>query len=124
LPLTALYALPSQAYHEAVSYHRAHYLLRWEWYEWVGVLAPVGLLWWFRGVARSRRWWNMERMCRGLILYDLAYFAAALVLSVPRSFESLARLQPLRSLHLLYILMFLFAGGLLGEYVLNGRAWC
>ena len=123
LPTGLLFAPSSQAYHEAVSYHTAHYILRWHWYEWVGAIAPAGLLWAFARVARTRQWWNMERMCRGMILYDLAYCAAALALSIPKSLEAVARLQPLRSLHLLYILMLLFAGGLLGEYVLKNRAW-
>jgi hypothetical protein len=35
----------------------------------------------------------------------------------------LARLQPLRSLHLLYILLILLGGGFLGEYVLKNRVW-
>jgi len=123
LPTSLLFAPSSQAYHEAVSYHSAHYILRWQWYEWVGVIAPIALLWWFGRVARTRQWRKMERICRALILYDLAYCAAALAISIPTSLETLARLQPLRSLHLLYILMFLLAGGLLGEYVLKGRVW-
>jgi hypothetical protein len=123
LPTRLLFPPSSQAYHEAVSYHSAHYILRWQWYEWVGVVAPIALLWWFGRVARTRQWRDMEQMCRALILYDLAYCAAALAISIPKSLETLARLQPLRSLHLLYILMFLLAGGLLGEYVLKGRAW-
>jgi hypothetical protein len=58
-----------------------------------------------------------------LVIYDIVYFAAALAIQLPARFEYLARFQPLRSLHLLYILMFLFAGGLLGEYWLKNRAW-
>jgi hypothetical protein len=123
LPTSLLFAPSSPAYHEAVSYHSAHYILRWQWYEWVGAIAPIALLWWFGRVARTRQWRNMERICNALILYDLAYCAAALAISIPKSLETLARLQPLRSLHLLYILMFLLAGGLLDEYVLKGRAW-
>ena len=123
LPTNLLFAPSSPAYHEAVSYHSAHYILRWQWYEWLGVVAPIGLLWWFGRIARMRQWRDMERIARALILYDLAYGAAALAISIPKSLETLARLQPLRSLHLLYILMFLLAGGLLGEYVLKGRAW-
>jgi hypothetical protein len=123
LPTSLLFVPSSQAYHEAVSYHSAHYILRWQWYEWVGVIAPIALLWWFGRFARTRQWRKMERMCRALIVYDLAYCAAALAISIPKSLETLARLQPLRSLHLLYILMFLLAGGLLGEYVLKGRVW-
>lgn len=123
LPTSLLFAPPSPAYHEAVSYHSAHYILRWQWYEWLGAIAPIALLWWFGRVARARQWRDVERLCPALILYDLAYCVAALAISIPNNLETLARLQPLRSLHLLYILMFLLAGGLLGEYVLKGWAW-
>jgi hypothetical protein len=123
LPLGAFFSAPTPAYHEAVQFHSAHYLLRWAWYEWVGIVAPLGLLCWFARIARARQWRAMERLCLALIVYDLAYFAAALLLSIPRSFEALARLQPMRSLHLLYILMFLIAGMVLGEYVLKSRIW-
>jgi hypothetical protein len=66
---------------------------------------------------------NLDLMCRALIIYDLVYFAAALVVSIPARFGSLARFQPLRSLHLLYILFVLFSGGFLGECVLKNRVW-
>jgi hypothetical protein len=42
---------------------------------------------------------------------------------LPARFEALARLQPLRSLHFLYIVMFIMGGGFLGEYVLRERVW-
>jgi len=122
-PLGVLFSAPTPAYHEAVQFHSAHYILRWAWYEWLGAVAPVGLLWWFGRIAGARQWRAMERMCRALIVYDLAYLAAALLFSIPKSFEALARLQPMRSLHLLYIVMFLMAGGLLGEYLLKDRMW-
>jgi hypothetical protein len=65
----------------------------------------------------------LELVCRALVIYDAVYCTAALVVDFPARFESLARLQPLRSLHLLYILMFLVVGGLLGEFVLKERVW-
>jgi hypothetical protein len=123
VPLGALLGPPTPAYHQAVQFHSAHYILRWAWYEWAGVLAPLALLWWFASIARARQWRAVERLCLALVVYDLVYFAAALLLSIPKSFEALARLQPMRSLHLLYILMFLMAGILLGEYVLRSRIW-
>ena len=83
----------------------------------------MALFWWFSRVARARQWRQLELVCRALIVYDLIYFFAALVVDLPARFESLARLQPLRSLHLLYILMFLIMGGFLGEYVLRNRVW-
>jgi hypothetical protein len=123
LPFGLSFAPASPAYTEAARFHGFHYILNWQWYEWVGILAPVVLFWWFGRIARSRHLLNLERMCRALIVYDLIYFALALVISVPKRFESLARIQPLRSLHLLYILMLVFMGGLIAEYILKNRVW-
>ena len=103
--------------------HGFHYIQRWAWYEWLGIVAPVVLFWWFARIARDRQWQRGERVCRALIVYDLIYFLAALVVDLPARFEALARLQPLRSLHFLYILMFLIMGGFLGEFVLKNRVW-
>jgi hypothetical protein len=113
----------SPAYHAAAMRHGFHYIQLWHWYEWVGILAPVALFWWFGRVARARQWRRLDLVCRSLIIYDLVYFSAALVVDLPARFESLARLQPLRSLHLLYMLMFVIVGGFLGEYVLKNRVW-
>ena len=113
----------SPAYHAAAMRHEFHYIQLWHWYEQLGILAPVVLFWWFAHIARVRQWRRLELVCRALIVYDLVYFVAALVVDLPARFESLARLQPLRSLHLLYMLMFLIMGGLLGEFVLKNRAW-
>jgi hypothetical protein len=130
--VTALAGLPfgisldpptSPAYHAAAMRHEFHYIQLWHWYEQLGILAPVLLFWWFARIARARQWRQLELVCRALIVYDLVYFFAALVVDLPARFESLARLQPLRSLHLLYMLMFLIMGGLLGEFVLKGRVW-
>jgi hypothetical protein len=113
----------SEAYHEAALYHSFHYIQRWAWYEWLGILAPIPILWWFSRIAKTRQTEDLDRMCRGLIIYDLIYFAAALIFDLPARFEGLARLQPLRSLHLLYILLFLFSGCFLGEYALKKHVW-
>jgi hypothetical protein len=124
LPFGISLAPPSsQAYHQAALRHGFHYIQRWQWYEWLGILAPVILFCWFARVARARQWREVNRLCCALILYDLIYFTAALVVDLPARFESLARLQPLRSLHLLYMLMFVVMGGFLGEYVLKNRVW-
>jgi hypothetical protein len=51
------------------------------------------------------------------------YLAIALVIAIPQRFEALARLQPLRSLLLVYIFMLMAIGGLVAEYILKGRIW-
>jgi hypothetical protein len=89
----------------------------------LGIVAPLVLFWWFGRIARSRQWHAVESTSRAFILYGLIYLASALVVDLPARFEALARLQPLRSLHFLYIVMFIMGGGFLGEYVLRERVW-
>ncbi len=78
----------------------------WAWYELLGIVAPLMLFWWFARIARERQWPVLERVSRAFVVYGLIFLVAALVVDLPARFESLARLQPLRSLHLLYIVMF------------------
>jgi hypothetical protein len=113
----------SRAYHEAAMRHGFHYVQLWQWYEVLGAVAPLVLLVWFARIAVARQWLDLNRLCRALVVYNLVYFLAALVVDLPARFESLARLQPLRSLHLLYMLMFVVMGGLAGEFVLKNRVW-
>ena len=113
----------SQAYHQAALRHGFHYIQRWAWYEQLGILAPVLLFWWFARIARQRQWHALSLLCRAFIVYDLIYFVMALAFDLPARFESLARLQPLRSLHLLYMAMFVVIGGFMAEYVLQNRVW-
>lgn len=122
-PLGNWFAPATPAYHQAALLHPFHYIMKWAWYEWLGIAGPIPILWWFGRKARTQQSWDLARMCQALIIYDLIYWAGACVLSIPARFEVLARLQPLRSLHLLYILLIVFAGGFLGEFVLKNRAW-
>jgi hypothetical protein len=114
---------PTAAYHLVALRHPFHYITRWQWYEWLGAVAPIFILWWFSRLAGSRKLPTLALLCRALAIYELIYLPPAIVLSSFARFEALARLQPMRSLFLLYILMFLFMGGFLGEYLLKNRVW-
>jgi hypothetical protein len=116
-------AAASAAYHEAAKRHGFHYIQNWQWYELLGIVAPLILFSWSRRLARNRQRLMAARVCRAFILYGLIYLAAAVVVDLPARFEALARLQPLRSLHLLYIVMFVTIGGILAEYGLRDRLW-
>lgn len=113
----------SEAYHEAIRFHENHYILQWQWYEWLGAVAPILIFWLLQRLSRKRNMVDAARACRVLVIYGTVYFVAALVISVPRQFEGLARLQPLRSLHLLYMLLIIIGGGFLAEHVLKNRVW-
>ncbi|MFI5057500.1 MAG: hypothetical protein ACHQLQ_04895 [Candidatus Acidiferrales bacterium] len=123
-------ALPQQLFPPATSEYREilqtrpyFFLSNWAWYEWLGLLAPFALLAWFARVGRRYALGPMNLACRALVLYGSLFFATALIVSRPGRFENLAEIQPLRYLHLLYILMFLFIGGLLGKFVLQRQTW-
>ena len=118
-----LFDRPSTAYHQVALLHYQHYPLQWHWYEWLGGLAPIAILWAYSRLARARGMRNLGLLCRALVIYELICSPAALMVSVPERLESLARLQPMRSLYLVYVLFFLITGGLLGEFVLKNRVW-
>ncbi|HEV2115668.1 MAG TPA: hypothetical protein VGR48_06575, partial [Terriglobales bacterium] len=129
-PATALALLPlglfppvTEAYRQILNTREYFFLLRWEWYEWLGIFAPLALFWWYRSIARKHGMRVLERMCSALILFELLFFAAALIITIPPQLASLAELQPMRALHLVYILLFVFSGGLLAEWVPQNKVW-
>jgi hypothetical protein len=123
LPLGWVFEPTSPAWEQAAQLHDYFYLSRWHWYEWLGVFAPVLLLWWFRHLALRARARVLARMSERLVLYSCLQFAVAVVvLSVP-SLDRLRPMQPMRYLHLLYFLFVLFAGGFIGRYILRGHWW-
>jgi hypothetical protein len=113
----------SAEYHEAAKLHAYHYIQHWEWYEWLGVIAPLALFWGIEKIARKRQWFALSRVSRAFAIYGIIYVVGALIVDLPAQFERLARVQPMRSLHLEYMVLFLCVGGLLGEYVLKARVW-
>jgi hypothetical protein len=123
LPLLPFAPSTSAAYHEAAKAHGFHYIQHWAWYEQLGAIAPLLLFWWFGKIAKARGWGVLERVCRAFVIYGAIYFIGALAVDLPARFEALARLQPLRSLHFLYIVMFVVIGGFLGEFLLKNRLW-
>jgi len=122
-PFAKLLSKPTEAYDQVAASHRYQFLARWTWYEILGAIAPVFLLYWFSALAHSRGWRSLQILCRALALYGAIYFLAGLIISVPRRLEVLSLLQPMRSLYLLYVLMMLVGGGLIGEYLLRNHAW-
>jgi hypothetical protein len=122
-PFANFFTQPTPAYREAMRFHISHFLPQWQWYEWVGLIAPFAVLILLGRIARSRKLKNLERVCHAAVVYEFVYFAIALVIAIPQRFEALARLQPLRSLLLVYIFMLMASGGFIAEYILKDRAW-
>lgn len=123
LPAIPFALQTSSAYHESAKMHAYFYIQQWQWYELVGAIAPLALLWWFGEVAKKCQWTLLHRACRAFAIYGVIYILVSLVVDLPAQFETLARIQPMRSLHLLYVFLFICIGGFLGEFVLKRSAW-
>lgn len=104
---------------EVMSHRAFQYPLRWQWYEWLGVVGPIALLVWFSRIARRQGLATLDHISRRLALAtSLGVLGAVILTSLP---GTLARLEPMRVLHFTYLLFVLFAGGLLGQFVLKAR---
>ncbi len=122
-PMLNLLPVASHAYQQAVETRSYFFILRWQWYEWLGALAPLLLLWLIGRWSARRSLRRAQTLANAVIVYSVIYLVATLIITIPAPFETAARLQPMRNLHLVYILMFLLGGGVLGEWILRRRAW-
>ena len=107
----------------AASTRSFYYLSRWAWYEWLGVVGPLALLWVFRWIAKRNGLDTLERFTTRLVYFALFQTAVGLIIMLPPAFERLRPFEPMRYLHLVYLLFFLVTGGLLGKYVLGRHAY-
>jgi hypothetical protein len=123
LPFGITFEPPPAAYHQVALLQRSHYVLRWEWYEWLGVIGPVALFWWFGSWAHRRGMKNLELVSRAMVPFVFVAAAAAIGLGISPRFEALARLQPMRCMALCYMVLVVAGGGLLGRYVLQRHVW-
>ena len=123
LPLGVSFHEPSPAYRKIIQMRPYFFLLRWHWYEWLGIVAPFLLVWWFAQIARKHGMRTAELLCRALLIYQAVYFVLGLVMTVPPRLLALARYQPMRSLQIVYVLLFVLIGGFLAEAVLKNHAW-
>ena len=116
-----LIAPQSAAWQQAVRQHSYYLLTRWEWYEWLGALAPPVLLWLLARFGRQRGKESVFQLAATICLFSVVQLAIALALLLPPGSAPLLRLQPMRYLHLTFLLMFMLAGATLGEYFLRAR---
>lgn len=114
---------PSAAWKQAL-YTRDYYFLgRWTWYEWLGAIAPVFILWAIARYARRSNRPAMGRLAGCAAVFAVLQLAVACLVLLTPALIRLVPMQPMRYLHLVYILMAILGGGLIGEKLLRGIAW-
>jgi hypothetical protein len=95
----------------------------WTWFEWAGIVLPLAILFVIARMRFSAVTPAAVRLCRALLALGLISTAAFLLFSSSPNFDEFVRLQPMRSFQLIYIVMFLLLGGLIGEYLLQEKLW-
>jgi len=127
IPLGWIFEPASDAWRKAAATRSFYFLGQWQWYEWLGVFAPLVLLFTFQWRSQHDRESHDDTALRPLLL-SLLYFGVfqtvvGLAIMLPPGLERLRPFEPMRYLHLLYLLFFLILGGLIGEYVLDRRLY-
>ncbi len=123
LPLGWVFEPASDAWRQAAATRPFYHLGQWQWYEWLGVFGPLLLLWIFRLIARRNRSPVMARLAGRLLAFGIFQLAVALVIMLTPGLERLRPFEPMRFLHLIYLLFFLLAGGLIGQYILRAHVY-
>ena len=119
IALTQQGVVESPAYIHAALTRTYFYLADWQWFELVGLAAPLVIFLWMYRTDRTRSASHAHNRA-ALTGTALACGITAIVISAifvqPASHSHLlARLQPLRIFHTIYMLLFLLLGGILAE---------
>ena len=123
VPLGWVFAPANPAWREAVEMHTSLCVYRWSWYEWLGAVAPLFLFWLLWRISHKRGEWLLARFALAVFLYGTFQMAVAMILLGVPALVRVAPLQPMRFLHLLYFLMVLIGGCLIGKYLLKDSVW-
>lgn len=112
-----------QPYRETLYSRTFFFAWAWRWWEWLGALLPLAILLVISRIGLSVITPAAARLCRALLMLGAVSIAAFLLFSSSPYFDDFVRLQPMRSFQLIYIVMFLLLGGLVGEYLLQEKIW-
>jgi hypothetical protein len=129
IPFGWIFEPASDAWRQAAATRSFYFVSRWAWYEWLGIFAPLALLFALRCfLLRGAKIGDSDStgettvlvpLVSSLICYGVFQTVVGLGIMLPPSLERLRPFEPMRYLHLLYLLFFLIVGGLLGQYVLR-----
>ena len=115
---------PARGIAREVLFSRTYFFVfQWEWYEWVGAIAPLLLLAVYAWQRPRGSTPAGQRLARTLVIFGAAFTVFGIVLNSAARLENYTRWQPMRCFQLLYILFFLLLGALAGERLLQGKTW-
>jgi hypothetical protein len=121
-PLSWLFEPATDAWRQAAATRDFYFLARWQWYEWLGVFAPLLILFALQRLGVFRRAAEnaaLAALTHALLAYFVFQTIAGVAVMLTPGLERLRPLEPMRYLHLFYLLFFLLAGGVIGQFVLR-----
>jgi hypothetical protein len=118
-----IFERPSPAWRAALATHDYCFLGRWTWYEWLGAIAPIFILWAMARYARRADRPVMARLAGCGAIFAVFQLIVACVIMLTPALVRLVPMQPMRFLHLVYVLMAVLGGGLIGEKLLRAHPW-
>lgn len=121
---TGFYLTPASGPYREALYSRDYFFLyNWTWYHWLGLLAPLAILAWFwRREMRGTRP-AFASLSYAMLPFGILSIGAAIFLASSPSLDMFARLQPLRTFHLITLVLVLLLGGVIGGYLGKYRPW-
>ena len=110
------------AYVQVAMTRRYWFLSQWQWYEWIGIVAPLLILGWIAVARRHEESRTQVVLARMAVMAGgIAVVVALLFARVGLSTHLVARLQPLRVFQMVYVVMILAIGAKLAEGILQQR---
>ncbi len=122
-------AAPESAAYQRIALTRTYWFpAEWSWYELIGLAAPLAILALF--ALRTSQLVSPEQPSSTRALAQTAiaagataWLTAALFAHATSATHLVARMQPLRVFHLVYLVMILLLGAALGDRLLRRTAW-
>jgi hypothetical protein len=126
LPFGWVLSHPSREWVEAARtghiYHQ-YQLYQWDWYEWLGIIGPLIIIWAVARIAARRGEIALSRFCWAIVIYGISVQLLSMVILFPGAPVGLSTLEPMRYLQLVYIFLVLIGGAYLGKYLLKAYVW-
>lgn len=120
---TWIFEGPSAPWKQALNTRDYYFIGRWTWYEWLGAIAPIFILWLIARYARRANRPTMSMLAGCAAFFAAFQLAAACLVLLTPALIRLTPMQPMRYLHLVYIFMAILGGGLIGEKLLRSHLW-
>jgi hypothetical protein len=125
MPFGWIFEPASDAWRKAAATRSFYFLTQWEWYEWLGILGPLVILYLVnrRRDRLAENQSDLPILISSLIAYGLFQTVVGLTIMLAPGLERLRPLEPMRYLHLIYLFLFSIVGGFIGRSVLDRHVY-